>query len=196
MANSTIDCPCEWEGDFGALTCEKQMAGVDTCLVVLCATNVTDIAILDCDDTNPASSGQIVGVTKATGEKGTRFFTAENVTDIQSGKTLNDNDSVEINETIVTRGTVGAAETCYLEAHFGKKVLVFFIDKQENVWCMGYDDGLRITEFNRVWGITTADTIGTDVTWSNTSGNIAKKVDYVSAGFASGALFMDSLLTP
>ena len=191
--SQTLDCPCNYEADFGGLVCEKPKAGVDNCMVFLCGSSVSDVQRLACDAANPTTTGQIIGITKVAGEIATRFFAAQNVTAIESGEELTDNDSIQVNESVVTRGSIASSEICYLKAHMGKEGLLFFIDNNGKLWCMGWDGGFYLWKWNRVWGVTSADTTGVDVEYKNTTDQTALEVDYVTAGFATADLFLDSL---
>lgn len=195
MAQGQQPCPCEGQWDFGEFdTCDPQKAGINRCFVVVCLSKVDIIAKKDCDPMNPETSGVIDDVQLVENETANQFFALPESVEITSGMTVSDSGNSEISETIVAKGTVGSPQMCWIKAHLNKEIVVFFEDNDGELWAMGWDEGLRLTESQIAFGVATGDEKAITVTFNNTSGDTICRVDYVAMGFPDIQAFLTSIL--
>lgn len=171
-------CPCDWDADFGAEGegCDNQVPGADRVMVFVCLDKVETITKTAADDTDACGTGVITAVALVTDELGFKVVAKQDSINPNSSKTIGDNNSVEIDENVPFQGTVSTCNINWLNAHLGKEGILFVKDNDDKLWAFGWNGGGRIISFNNQWGQQSGDFKGVDVSYVNTSKDIACEV--------------------
>lgn len=197
MATANSTCPCDWDADFSNLTdCENDVkeGGVESCSVVICYPKISSIAKnADYSAADP-DSGQINDITLTAGEAGVRFFSKKKSVLAESTQTVNDNDSVELNEIITGQGKSGPAQIGWLRAHINKDVLRLEVDEGDRIRAYGWDGGLRLSEYTDTTGTLKADFAGVNYTFTNTTDAPFCFVTWDKATYPTAALYLATLI--
>lgn len=88
---------------------------------------------------------------------------------ITSSGTRNDNNGIDISETITGIASITNCNKAFFDAYLTKQVIALVCDNNDNAWVFGHTGGLRLNDYTADWGVASGDGIGITFNFTNTS---------------------------
>lgn len=197
MANGL--CPCTWTQAFGEGTCTPQNPGLSVCSIIFCKDEL-NIVQLPCNDVAGDTQGVITDFVK-TGATNGRFFSVlknnngEAFLTATGGKSLNENGSVSVTETLTGQGFLSQPNFCFMENMIGKEVIVISVDNDGVIWTWGHLGGLFLTAYNYNFGQNQGDSKNIDFTFTNSTKDLTRSADLTVLGTYADYDALETYLT-
>lgn len=169
---------------------DKSDCRIASCFLFLCESKVETITVQAVDSVTQVG-GEVIDFTLATGVSANLFESKGDSIALSSGKTVNDDGKIEIEETLTGTITISQTNRNILESKLNEWVMIFMITNNGSVE-QGY---FKLTDVQENREAEKNGACEITFTFTNDCRQTVRTVDFGAMGFTTAAEFMQSIAT-